>query len=188
MPRNYTPKPIDQGGLTPEEVNNRKKSRFLRVLAENGGFKEAAIRECGTSRRWFNTQLEEDEEFALAVQAIVDITNETLLQEAHRRATGYKEPIVYQGKIQGHWVDKEGNITTDKNPEAILVPAHVTKVSDVLLMFLIKGRMPEYRDGPGAKKSLDISDDEMNAAIKRYMAKKGAKSAEEPVETAEAVN
>lgn len=152
-------------GMTPDEVNSRKKSHFLRVLLQNGGFKEAAIRQCHTSRRWFNTQLEEDEEFALAVQTIVDITNEQLVMEAHRRATGFEEPIVYQGKITGV----------------------VTKASDNLLMFLIKGRMPEYRDGPGARKGMDVSDDEMNEAIRRYMARKGGKAAE-LAEPTEAVN
>lgn len=153
MPRNYTPKSPDQGGLTPEEVNSRKKSYFLRILLENGGFKEAAIRQCRTSRRWFNAQLEEDEEFALAVQTIVDFTNEQLVMEVRRRAMGYEAPIVYKGEITGTKIE----------------------VSDNLLMFLVKGRMPEYRDGPGAKKGMDVSDEEMNEAIRRYIAKKGGK-------------
>lgn len=187
MPRNYIPKSPENGGLTPEEVESRKKSRFLRVLAENGGFKERAIKQCRTSRRWFNEQLDSDEEFALTVQAIIDITNEDLVYEVRRRALGYEEPIVYQGKIQGHYVDRKGNIVGENHPEATLVPATITKVSDVLLMFLTKGRMPEFRDGPGAKKGLDISDDEMNEAIKRYMAKKAA-GKPTALETTEAVN
>lgn len=174
-------------GMTPEQVNSRKKSHFIRVLLENGGFKEAAIRTCRTSRRWFNTQLEEDEEFALLVQNIVDLTNEQLVMEAHRRATGYEEPLVYQGKIMGHYVDKKGNIVGYEHPEARLVPATVRKASDNLLMFLIKGRMPEYRDGPGARKGVDVSDDEMNEAIRRYMAKKAGKGGE-IAEPAEMVN
>jgi hypothetical protein len=162
-------------GMTPEEVNGRKKTRFIRVLLENGGFKEQAIKECHVSRRWFNTQLEEDEEFALAVQNIIDITNEQLVVEARRRALGYKEPIVYQGKIQGHYVNKEGEVVGPEHPEAVLVPAAVTKFSDNLLMFLIKGRMPEYRDGPGGKKAVDIPDDELNDAIRKYLARKAGK-------------
>lgn len=153
MARNYTPKSPDQGGLTPEEVNSRKKSYFLRILLENGGFKEKAIKICRTSRRWFNTQLEEDEEFALAVQTITDITNEQLVVEARRRAMGVEKNVYYKGEVVG--VEKE--------------------YSDNLLMFLIKGRMPEYRDGPGAKKGMDVSDAEMNEAIRRYMARKGGK-------------
>lgn len=163
-------------GLTPEEINSRKKSFFLRVLLENGGFKEKAIKTCHTSRRWFNEQLEVDEEFALAVQTIIDITNEQLLEEARHRAMGYEEPIVYQGKIQGHYVDRKGNVVGYEHPEAKLVPASITKVSDSLLMFLIKGRMPEYRDGPGARKGMDIGDEELNEAIRRYVAKKGGKA------------
>ena len=156
-------------GMTPEEVNSRKKSHFLRILLENGGFKDQAIKQCRTSRRWYNEQLEADEEFALAVQTIVEYTNEELIVEARRRAFGYevREPLSNKGMLTGE--------------------VKVTKqVSDNLLMFLIKGRMPEYRDGPGAKKGLDITDDEMNEAIRRYMAKKAGKL---PVsEPSEAVN
>jgi hypothetical protein len=171
-------------GMTPEEVNGRKKTHFLRVLLENGGFKDQAIRTCRTSRRWFNEQLDADEEFRLAVETIVDITNEQLVVEARRRAVGYEEPIVYQGKIQGHYVDKKGEIVGFDHPEAKLVPATITKASDNLLMFLIKGRMPEYRDGPGAKKGIEIPDDELNAAIQRYLAGK-AKKGNGPVDVGE---
>ena len=167
MPRDY----ITKGpGLTPEEINSRKKSYFLRILLENGGFKDQAIKQCRTSRRWFNTQLEEDEEFALAVQTIVEFTNEQLLVEARRRAMGYevREPLSNKGELTG--------------------AVKVTKqVSDNLLMFLIKGRMPEFRDGPGARKGMDVSDDEMNEAIRRYMAKKGGKL-REPEVVSEVVN
>jgi hypothetical protein len=167
MARNYTPKPTDQGGLTPEEVNSRKKSYFLRILLENGGFKEAAIKTCRTSRRWFNEQLDQDEEFALAVTTIVDLTNEDLVAEARRRARfGVDEPVYYKGEVVGS-----------------------KKVySDNLLMFLIKGRMPEYRDGPGAKKGLDIDDKELNEAIRRYLARKGGKLGEVADQPTEAVN
>jgi hypothetical protein len=152
-------------GLTPEEINSRKKSHFLRVLLENGGFKEAAIKTCRTSRRWFNAQLEEDEEFALSVQTIVDLTNEDLVAEARRRARyGVDEPVYYKGEVVG------------------IKKAY----SDNLLMFLIKGRMPEYRDGPGAKRGMDVSEEEMTAAIQRYLAKKGGKTL--PVESSDMVN
>lgn len=174
MPRNYVPKGPENGGLTPEEVNSRKKSYFLRVLMENGGFKEAAIKTCHTSRRWFNEQLNADGEFAATVDAIIAITNESLVMEAQRRATGYEEPIVYQGKIQWHYVDGKGRPCEPDAKGAHLVPATVTKVSDNLLMFLIKGRMPEYRDGPG-KKASDLSDDEINDTIRRWLAKQAGK-------------
>lgn len=173
--------------MTPEEVNSRKKTHFLRILLENGGFKDQAIKTCRTSRRWYNEQLEADEEFALTVQTIIEMTNEELLVEARRRATGYQEAIVYQGKVQGHFVDNRGNIVGSEHKEAKLVPASVTKVSDTLLMFLIKGRMPEYRDGPGARKGLELGDEELNEAIRRYMAKKAGKSVDVDQPT-EAVN
>lgn len=185
MPRQYTAK---GDGLTPDQINARKQSHFLRVLMENGGFRDQAIKTCRTSRRWLNEQLTNNEEFALAVQTVVEMTNEELLVEARRRATGYEEPIVYQGKIQGQW-ELNGRVVSPETPGAVLVPATVTKVSDVLLMFLIKGRMPEYRDGPGARKSVDLSDDELNEAIRRFIAKKTGKAVSEVVlNSEEAVN
>lgn len=187
MTRNYTAKSPENGGLTPEEVNSRKKSYFLRVLLENGGFKEQAIKQCHTSRRWYNEQLETDEEFAATVQTIIDITNEQLLVEVRRRAMGYPKPIVYQGKIQGHYVDRKGNIVGENHPEATLVQATVNEVSDTLLMFLTKGRMPEYRDGPGGKKGIDISDDELNERLQQWFAKKTGKGNDKAIES-EAVN
>lgn len=160
MARNYIKKAPENGGLTPAEVNSRKKSQFLRVLLENGGFKERAIRECRTSRRWFNEQVEGDEDFALAVQTIVDVTNEDLVVEARRRALGYEAPIVYKGEITGM----------------------KTEVSDNLLMFLIKGRMPEFRDGPGAHKGkgVDLSDEELNEALRAFLAKKAKSTKVDP--------
>lgn len=163
-----------QRGMTQPEIDARKQTHFLRVLAENGGFKDQAIKQCRTSRRWLNEQLSSDEEFALAVQTIVDITNEHLVMEARRRAIGYEEPVVYQGKIQGQWLDAKGRPCAPDAPDARYVPTTVTKFSDNLLMFLIKGRMPEYRDGPG-KKTSDISDEELNDSIRRWLAKKSGK-------------
>lgn len=151
--------------MTPEEVNSRKKSHFLRILLENGGFKDQAIKTCRTSRRWYNEQLEADEEFALAVQTIVEMTNEELVVEARRRAYGTDEAVYYKGEVVG----------VKKN------------YSDNLLMFLIKGRMPEYRDGAGAKRGIEVSDDEMNEAIRRYMAKKAGKGVDVD-QPSEAVN
>jgi hypothetical protein len=164
-------------GMSQAEIDSRKKSQFIRVLLNNGGFKEQAIKECRTSRRWFNEQLEADPEFALAVDTIVDVTNEQLVMEARRRALGYEEPIVYQGKIQTQYVDGRNRPCTADTPGARLVPATVTKVSDNLLMFLIKGRMPEYREGPGKKVS-DLSDEELNDTIRRWLASKKGKMPE----------
>lgn len=186
MARNYVTK---GPGLTPEQIESRKKSYFLRVLAENGGFIDQTIKTCRTSRRWLNEQRETDEEFDLAVQTVIDITNESLLVEARRRALGYQKPIVYQGKIQGHYVDSKGNIVGPEHKEARLVPATITEVSDNLLMFLIKGRMPEFRDGPGNKKGVDLTDEELNEALRKMVARRtGKRVAEVELPTEEAVN
>lgn len=146
MPRNYTPK------SPAAEIEGRRRSRFLRTLLENGGFVERAIRECHTSRRWLNEQLE-DESFAELFQAIKDQNNEKIEEEIYRRAVvGHDRPKFNKGVPTGHF-ERE--------------------YSDNLLMFLAKANMPhKYRDLP--QKGADLSDDELNARIKSLMDKRKA--------------
>lgn len=156
-----------------DDFNARKQKKFLRELLDNGGFVERAIRECKTSRRWLNTQLDTDETFAELFTAIKDQNNEKIEQEIYRRAVlGNPKPVIHLGKVSGHWVDKEGNICNPDNPEAILVPLTVREYSDNLLMFLAKANMPEkYRDQPQGKNAT-ISDEELNERITRWFRKR----------------
>lgn len=143
--RNYTP----TGSL--DDIEARKQKRFLKVLLENGGFVEAAIREVHTSRRWLNQTLDSDEEFAALYQTIRDQNNERIEQEIYRRAvTGVDEPLSYKGQLTGD---------TKK------------QWSDNLLIFFAKANMPEkYRDLP--QKGAAISDEELDARITTYMKKR----------------
>jgi hypothetical protein len=145
---------------SPEVIAERKKAKFLRELYTNGGFIERAIRECKTSRRWFNETCNEDDDFAATVDVILAATNEVIEEEVYRRAViGVDKPLVHKGELTG---------------------ATVKEYSDNLLMFLAKARMPaKYRDLP--QKGADVSREEMNAVIKDYMDKRLGKVSQ-PVE------
>lgn len=158
MARNYIP-------TSPEhEFNARKQSKFLRLLLENGGFVQAAIRECHTSRRWLNDQLDNDEGFAELFAAIKDQNNERLEQEIYRRGfQGVDKPLSFRGELTG---------------------ASIKEYSDNLAMFYAKANMPEkYRDLP--QKGKDISDADLDARISAYIKKQRA---EETPLTTQAVN
>lgn len=144
--RNYTP----TGPIA--AVNARKQKRFLKILLENGGFVERAIRECATSRRWLNDQLDGDEGFAELFTAIKDQNNEKIEAEIYRRAiTGNKKPKFDKGVPTGY---------------------HELEYSDNLLMFYAKANMPEkYRDLP--QKGQQLTDEELDARISTYMKKRG---------------
>ena len=153
MARNYTPTSL------PEELEARKRTKFLRVLYETGGFVERTIRECKTSRRWFNETCNSDEEFNAMVEMCLNATNEVIEEEIYRRGVqGFDEPLMYKGMMVGT----------------------VRKYSDNLLMFLAKARMPaKYRDLP--QKGDAVTTEEMNAVIKEWRDKKLAR-AQQPTE------
>ncbi len=84
------------------------------------------------SRRTHYLWLEKDPAYAEAFEAAKVVANEALFKEAWRRATGFDEPVIYQGKQS---LDAEGN------------PLVIRKYSDTLLIFLMKGAMPgTYRE------------------------------------------
>lgn len=145
MPRNYIPPNLDT-------YNANKQKRFLKVLLENGGFVEAAIREVHTSRRWLNDQLDNDEGFAELFAAIRGQNNEKIEAEVYRRGiTGVDEPLVNKGVPTGHYIKR---------------------YSDNLLMFYAKANMPEkYRDLP--QKGQQLTDEELDARIAAWQKKRG---------------
>ena len=92
-----------------------------------------AAKAAGVDRGTHYNWLETDPDYAEAFDAAQEAASEVLVREARRRAVeGAEEPIVYQGKIQK---GEDGR------------PASVKRFSDILLIFLMKGAMPEvYRD------------------------------------------
>jgi len=84
------------------------------------------------SRRRHYKWLDNDPAYAAAFEEAKIAARDALVAEGMRRATGFDEPVIYQGKVS---LDKDGK------------PLTIRKYSDVLLMFLLKGADPEtYRE------------------------------------------
>jgi hypothetical protein len=117
--------------------------RFLACLATLGNVTEACKRAKVTvpnvlfhrrrSKRFAN-------EYADAMDAAADL----LELEARRRGVeGVQEPVFHNGKRAGEWVDAEGKPCPEGTEDATFIPYSVTKYSDTLLIFLLKGARPE---------------------------------------------
>ncbi len=151
-----------------------KKRTFLEALVETGQRQEAC-KKAGIAR---NTPLKwarADEQFAQEWEEAKKAAAHHLEEEAHRRAVkGVEEPVFYKGEQVGT----------------------VTKYSDTLLIFLLKGLKPEmYREKYEVKQDnsqpqevvhthqlRDLSDEELRALEK--VATKGKQSQKEKEGTA----
>lgn len=111
--------------MTTRGITKYNKKKFLEKFAKSGNV-SGACREVGISRQSIKIWLEKDPAFVEAYRLAEIEACDALEAEAHRRgAVGFTEPVFYQGVQCGE----------------------VRKYSDLLLMFLMKGRQPEkYRD------------------------------------------
>ncbi len=117
------------------KTETAKKKRQEAFLAE--------YRQCATvthsaklaliSRQRHYKWLEKDSAYAEAFEEAKTAATDALVKEARRRAIqGIEEPVIYQGKL---------STSSDGKPLVI------RKYSDTLLIFLMKGAMPEtYRE------------------------------------------
>lgn len=105
-------------------VTPKKAARFLLALEQTGNVTKACEL-AKIQRRTIYRMRDDSNEFALAWDIAKLIGAEALEDEAIRRAhDGVDEPVFYQGKAVGA----------------------VKKYSDTLLIFLLKGAMPKYRE------------------------------------------
>lgn len=121
---------------------------FLAALKDTGNVR-LACEAVGVNRKTAYRRRASDQSFANLWEEAIDEAADLLEAEAVRRArVGVEEPVVYQGEIQGMWIDpKSGKTVTQDTPGAVLVPTTVTRYSDTLLIFLLKGARPEkYRE------------------------------------------
>lgn len=104
-------------------VQNKK--GFLKAYADTGTIGRACEL-VGTSRTQYYRWLESDPDFVHGCKLATAAFGEKLENEALRRAhDGWDEPVFFRGEMQGH----------------------VHKYSDTLLIFLMKGNMPDkYHD------------------------------------------
>lgn len=129
------------------EIIHPKKRAFLAALIENGGRKVKATEAAGISRGTPRSKpWKDDEAYQAAYQEALILAGENLEEEAIRRAVdGVEEPVGwYQGKAGGT----------------------VTRYSDTLLIFLMKGNNPQKYaefhkhsggDGPPIKHNITVT-------------------------------
>jgi hypothetical protein len=118
--------------LTPEaerdifaHISHPKKRRFLIRYGDTGGSIVKAAKLVGIGRRTHYQWLQDDPDYAEAFEQAQKLALDVVEAEIIRRGIkGYKEPIIYQGKVTGL----------------------VRRYSDNLLMFYAKRRDPQYRD------------------------------------------
>jgi hypothetical protein len=109
--------------LTPAERTTTQ-ARFLEHYARTANVGESC-RVAGVSRQSVYRWLEDDEPFRLAYNQSRQESDDAIRSEIYRRAIeGVPEPVFHQGRRVGS----------------------VRKFSDVLLIFLAKSRMSEFRD------------------------------------------
>lgn len=129
-----------------------KKALFLQALQQNGGHVALACKTAKTTRPTVGDWRDDDPEFAAMWEAIQDVNVELLETEVDKRALGYTQQTL----------DGDGNIIRS-----------VSQVSDNLLMFRLKALRPEkYRDGPRAGQGSELSNEELDAALQRMIARR----------------
>ncbi len=99
---------------------------------------------------------------------------EALEAEARRRAVeGWQEPVVHQGQFTYEpKINRDGTVRMNRRGETVCsdTPLTVRKFSDTLLIFLMKGAMPDkYRDQVKVEHSgqLDVLVERLAAGRKR---------------------
>jgi hypothetical protein len=119
---------------------------FLSALRETGVVRDAC--EAARVDRTVPYALRKaDPVFASAWDEALQDAADLLEREAVRRArVGIREPVIYQGRLQGVYINDAGETVSESTPGARLIPLTVTRYSDVLLMFLLKKIRPEFRD------------------------------------------
>lgn len=153
------------------ELIAERKLKFLTELLANGGHVQQACRSVGVSETCMREYAADDPDFQLAWDTVQDTNVERLEAEADRRAMGYEvhEPLSFRGELTG-----DVKVTT--------------QVSDTLLMFRLKALRPEkYRDGPGINKNgPQLSEEELDAALGKMIARRAAKQGAHTIIEAEA--
>ena len=122
---------------------------FLTALAQTGVLRAAAAH-AGVSTTAVYNRRKTDDDFAAAYEQAIEDSIDLLDHEArHRALHGVEEPVVYQGQLTPVFErDEQGDIVTSpvsgapvqaRNPDGTPKWLTVTKKSDSLLMFVLKG-------------------------------------------------
>ena len=107
-------------------MSQKKRRKFLELLAQTGRVKESALAVGYTSTIFLNKLRREDEDFAEEWDLALRSAEDVLSDEAVRRSIeGTLDPVYYKGDVVGYKVN----------------------YSDTLLMFVLRGLNPDkYRE------------------------------------------
>ncbi len=118
-------KKLSQTPTAIDKVKHTKQRAFLKNYMVTGGVITRAAKLANMDRRYHYRWLAEDEVYREAFEEAERESIDVLEAELHRRAvTGTDKPILYKGEITGTYKE----------------------YSDILLMFLLKKKVPAYRD------------------------------------------
>jgi transposase-like protein len=128
-----------------------KRAAFVSALIETGGNVCKAAKVVGLGRESLYQHRAKNEAFRIEWDAAVERSTDVLLGEAMRRAVkGVRKPIYQQAKRVGY----------------------VQEYSDSLLMFLIKGRRPEFKDS--ARVEINNANTNTQVTVKEQVEKRTA--------------
>lgn len=120
---------------------------FLEALALTGNV-TLATGEAGVDRHTAYNARRADKGFRKAWAQSLSMAADLMEAEARRRGVeGTDEPVIYQGKLCGSWVNDKGEPVNENTPGAKLIPLTIKQYSDTLLIFLMKAARPKkYRE------------------------------------------
>jgi hypothetical protein len=130
-------------GIRRHTLTIKKRKIFLASLS-GGKTVTAAALDAGYNRRYMYMVRDENLEFAAEWDDAIQEGLDLLETEVRRRATGFEEELVYQGRK-----------TKEK----------VTRHSDNLLMFFLKAKRPEFKDNSKIEVTVGDRLGEMTDAI-----------------------
>ncbi len=133
---------------TSPEAKLMRQEAFLIALQLRGNYASAA-RDVGvaydTQKTW-----REDDEFAKACKAAMEVFKASLMDEVVRRGRdGFEEPVIFQGRMMWRHDPATGQVMLDDNLEPI--PLTIRKHSDPLLSALAEstGVLASKKGGGG---------------------------------------
>jgi len=152
--------------IVPSKFDEKQRAVYLAELAVTGR-KYHSARFAGVCNETVRAHCKDDEQFALQVEAALEVYQESVRKEVHRRAIeGWLEPVFNKMGQQGFSValDENGEVVMEQYQEALknadgtltgefivktrpkMVPSYVRRFSDSLLQLEAKRVDPSYRE------------------------------------------
>lgn len=141
-------KPKHHRGRCTVGTPKKRLDKALESLRLGSTMSEAA-ESAKMGRRTLYSHIERDAVFAKAVEDAIEAGTDVIEAAATRRAVvGVEEPVIFQGSLTFVGEDANGNPCDPLSPMCVKQrPLTVNKPSDVLAIFLLKGRRPKkFRD------------------------------------------